>query len=266
MKRLFFNGVLAFTFVVLGVAAIGCQDQNQAGGLGSGPGKLEIVGGDTVDWGDVGGGKLDRKLKLVNAGGDSLRIFEVKPSCGCTATEIDKELLMPGDTATVGITMDVHGRKGEYVKYVNIMTSDSTTGGTRRVTLRANVIQEIEVDPGYFSIVNVKPGEKGSATITLRNVSDHAVTIQPPKAAGSTLIDVTFSMKQAITLQPGDSTQVTATAITLEKAPAGVDYLFTTDSKMTPEITARLNLITMADETIDASTGTGAPPVRMQGK
>ncbi len=263
MKIMSFNAVLIVLLTVVGLTAIGCQDQNPGGGDLSGPARLEIVGGDTIDWGEVGGGKLQHQLKLVNVGGDSLHIMEVKPSCGCTTTKIDKEVLKPGDTATVGVTMDVAGRKGEYIKHVNIMSSDTTTGGMRQVTLRAFVEQEIEADPGYFAVVNVKPGERGSASMTFRNVSDHAVTIQPPKAAAATLVDVSFDMKKPVTLQPGDSLRVTASAVTLNAAPAPAEFIFETDSKKTPEITARLTVHTVSDVTIDASAG--APPVGMPG-
>ena len=251
-----------FGMIALMVAGItACQEQAPEA---SGPPMLSIVGGDTVDWGEVGGGKLEHQMKLVNNGGDSLNIVEVKPSCGCTATEIDKNLLMPGDTATVGITMDVTGRKGEYTKYVNITSNDSTHGGLHRVTLRAFVIQEIEAEPNYFGIMDVKPGEKGSASITLKNVSDKAITIQAPKPAGSTLVDVSFDMKEPHTLQPGESFEVTATAVALNSAPAPTDFVFETDSEKTPEVHAKVQVLTQADGGPNVSSST--PQISLGGK
>ena len=241
-------------------AAVSCQKQGE--GNQDLPPTLGIVGGDTLDWGEVGSGKLESVLQLVNVGGGTLRITQVKPSCGCTTTAIDKEEVASGDTATIGVTMDVTGRQGDYIKHIAITTNDSSEA-TRRITLKAHVVQDLIADPGYLAIADLKPGEKGSASITLRNVSDKPITIQKPKEVGSTLMTVKFDMTGPTTLQPGDSLQVTATAVTLNPAPAPAQYIFATDSEMTPELKVRLNVHTIADATVDASGGTppiGIPP------
>ncbi len=235
--------ILSFSFLpALLIGAVGCDES--AGGNpapGTGAPRLEIVGGDTIDWGEVGGGSLEHELKLVNAGGEILNISEVKPACGCTTAPIDKEELAYGDTATIKVTMDVATRTGPTEKTITITTNDSTNP-QRIVYLRANVVREVYAEPPYFAITNPAPGASGSATISLVNTGTSPVTIQPPKVNGTTVMHITFDMTAPKTLQPGDTVQVTATAMSPDDKPAQVPVVFATDNPKNPEIAVSLNV------------------------
>ena len=91
-----------------------------------GPPKIQIIGGETINWGQVGPGVLKQAMKITNVGGDTLLINDVKASCGCTTAPLDKKVLMPGDTATVNVSMDVNNRSGEQHKSITITSNDST--------------------------------------------------------------------------------------------------------------------------------------------
>lgn len=227
---------------VLLLGLVGCSEQEA--GTAADPNAaptLEIVGGDTIDWGEVGGGELERELKLVNAGGGTLEILNIKPSCGCTTAPIDKDKLASGEEATVKVTMDVATRTGPTQKTITITTSDSLNP-TRIVYLKANVVQDIATIPSHFLISDVQPGETGSSTINIVNTSTGPVTIQPPKLDGSTVMRVTFDMKRAETLAPGDSLLVTASVTTPDPKPSSVPVTFATNSKRTKEIRVTLNV------------------------
>src|SRR5438552_3085670 len=75
--------------------------------------KLVVVGGDTVDWGKRGPGVLKHTIKLTNAGGDTLKIAGVHPSCGCTTAPLDRNVLLTGDTATIDVKVDVPAASGD---------------------------------------------------------------------------------------------------------------------------------------------------------
>ena len=159
----FMKPIRLFSLLSLGVGAVlfqGCQESGAS--TPNGPPKLQVVGGDTVNWGEVGGGKLQHSLKIVNVGGDTLKIAEVKPSCGCTTAPLDKQELLTGDTATINLTMDVAGKHGPTSKTLRVTTNDSTSPVTT-VFLKANVVQHIVAEPGYFSISNLEPGAEGSS-------------------------------------------------------------------------------------------------------
>ena len=68
-----------------------------ASAAASAQGTLEIIGGDTYDWGTVAPGKLTTTVEVKNTGAQDLKITEVRPGCGCTAAPIDKNLLNPNE-------------------------------------------------------------------------------------------------------------------------------------------------------------------------
>lgn len=237
------------------VAVVGCQEQGaDAANM---PPKLEVVGGETVDWGDVGDGKLEHTLKIVNVGGDTLRISDVKPSCGCTTAPLDKDMLLAGDTAIVHLTMDVAGRQGATTKSLRIMSNDSTSP-TTTVQLKANVIQHVVANPNYFNVSDVEPGKEGSSTIQLVNVGKEPVTVQPPKELDTPLMAVQFDMKEPVTLQVGDSLAVTVRATPLNSGVSSAAYVFKTDSKMSPEVKVSLTVATRAGSPTGTVQGTSA--------
>lgn len=234
----------------------GCAEN---AGASDAPPKLAVVGGDTVDWGEVGGGELKHSLRIVNVGGDTLKIAEVKPSCGCTTAPLDKDILLSGDTATINVTMDVAGRTGETMKTLRISTNDSTAPITT-VYLKATVVQEIVAEPAYFFINDIESGQEGSGSITLRNVGTQAVTVQPPKEQDVPLMAVRFDMMKPVTLQPNDSLVVTAYATPLNPGSSQAHYIFTTDSKKTPQIKATLSVNTKASSPTGIATSPQVKP------
>lgn len=69
-------------------------------------GKVEVVGGDSYNWGKVAPGRLKATIVVRNAGTGPLKISHVQPSCGCTSSPIDRNLLQPGETGSISVTLD----------------------------------------------------------------------------------------------------------------------------------------------------------------
>ncbi len=80
--------------------------------------KIEIVGGDTYDWGTVKrtDDPLRAKIKIKNVGTEVLKITEVKPGCGCTTAPLDKNELKPGEEASLDVTLRITGYQGNVTK------------------------------------------------------------------------------------------------------------------------------------------------------
>ncbi|MFM8568732.1 MAG: DUF1573 domain-containing protein, partial [Candidatus Kapaibacterium sp.] len=92
----------------------------------SGDPKLEIVGGDTYDWGNVKpkDSPLKAKIKLTNTGVGTLYIKEVKAGCGCTATKIDKDTLNQGESGIVDVSLNVATGTGLVTKTITVYSND----------------------------------------------------------------------------------------------------------------------------------------------
>lgn len=86
------------------------------------------------------GDKLTTTFMIRNNGRDELQILKVKPSCGCTITEIDRKILKNGESAKLNITFDSAGKDGLQEKHINIYTNDPKNFNTV-ISLKAKIIK-----------------------------------------------------------------------------------------------------------------------------
>lgn len=173
--------------------------------------KMEIVGGNTYNWGNVNAKQtpLQATVKIVNKGNEVLNVTGVKPGCGCTAAPIDKDKLSPGDTATVKVSLNVGASSGDLTKSITI-TSNDPTASTVIYSLKANIIRAVQILPSqYFVFTGMTPGQKSSANVSIKNNSDKEITLSDFEATNGLTID----WKQNKTLKAGEQAQVTATYI-----------------------------------------------------
>ncbi len=223
----------------------GCIERQAQSGpeRGSKP-KIEIVGGETVNWGDTGPGILKKTVKITNAGGDTLRIGGVRPSCGCTTAPLDKQVLGPGDTATMDISMDVKTKAGQQTKSIVITSNDSTRSNLSLV-LRANVQRQMVASPDIFPLISdVKPGAEGTSKIQLINTGEAPVTVQPPTMASPGGLLVRFDMTEPKTVPPGDSVEIVVHARSVRPGVNSGEVVLRSDSRINPELTVALSVNT----------------------
>jgi len=217
-----------------------CQEPKPGMAAADGPPKIEVVGGETVSWGEVGPGVLKHALQITNVGGDTLRISDVKASCGCTTAPLDKKVLLPGDTATVNISMDVSNRTGEQHKSITITSNDSTRSSIS-VGLTATVVRDVVATPEYFPPINdATKGHEDSTSVELRNAGEQPITIQPPVLTKAAEMIIRFDMDAPVTLQPGEARRVVAFVKPIKDGTSTAEVVFSTDGKREKEV--KLNL------------------------
>jgi|GEM_PF-683061 len=77
------------------------------------------------DFGSVlKGDTVKTSFVLKNEGKNTLIIRKIQPSCGCTASKVDKMEIPAGDSATIQIEFNTLGREGEDLKTLTIITND----------------------------------------------------------------------------------------------------------------------------------------------
>jgi hypothetical protein len=213
-----------------------------ASGVGTGQTepRIEVVGGDTVDWGRVPPQVLKKTILITNSGGDTLKIAKVQPSCGCTTAPLDKNVLAPGDTARVSVSVDVASHSGPIQKSLTITSNDSTRPDVH-ITLKADLVRDVEAEPAFFPPVMGKIGAEDSTSVVVRNTSNAAVTIQPPVIYEAAEMTVSFPMKNAVTLNPGDSMRVVAMVKPLKEGYLSTDVILATSSRNDKELKLRLS-------------------------
>lgn len=70
------------------------------------------------------GAKVTHNFLLKNVGNDTLKITNVRKSCGCTAAPLRKSILPPGDTTLLEVTFNSGSYQGAVSKAVYVESSD----------------------------------------------------------------------------------------------------------------------------------------------
>lgn len=105
-----------------------------------------VVPEKVKDMGTVAQGEqLDVAFKLVNEGDEPLVIKAVRPTCGCTVADYDREIA-PGKTGEVRATLDTSEFSGPISKSILIMTNDPETP-TMTAVIKTVVHPYVEVLP-----------------------------------------------------------------------------------------------------------------------
>lgn len=74
---------------------------------------------------------------LTNLGTDTLKITDVKPECGCTASELNKFTLAPGENTTLKLTYSTSNAYGGFEKRVAIYTN--TNPAVKSISIKGTV-------------------------------------------------------------------------------------------------------------------------------
>lgn len=220
--------------------------------------KMEIVGGETYDWGKVVVNdnplkmvSLDGSVTIKNVGNKDLIIDTVKVGCGCTTPTYEaKKPIKPGGTTTLKIGLNVGLQSGELMKNLTIFANDDPNKQGRVMYLKANIFRPITLNPQSLNFAEVKVGEVTTAKTTIKNNDTKPFVISRLFATKGIKID----HKGPVTIKPGDTLQVTATYVGKDRGYFNGNLIVEADNPDFPpfEISAYGN-IKGADGTDDPS-------------
>ena len=202
------NRIILSIMIVFTVLLVNCNAEPKQTQPVSQP-KLEIIGGDTYDWGKVSpkDDPLKTTVVLKNTGNDTLVISEVKPACGCTSAPLYKTKLFPGDTTGLNITLRIGTAAHDLTKTVRI-TSNDPVNTNKMLILKANVFHPVQVSPNpYFAFNVMKVGSESSSTLKIKNNTDKLVTLSKFEITPEGLV---INLKDGQTIKPGEEIDITA--------------------------------------------------------
>jgi len=194
-----------------------------------------------VDLGTIYAGmKKQGKIVLTNTGNDTLRIYSIQPSCGCTTVKQPKSILLPFESDVAEVEFNSSGYRGKVEKHITITTNDPLYQNVF-IKLIADVKQEIE-STNHSSLLwfgNVGLGKTLVQETTLKNISDHKIKIINFTTSSSSM-SVLLEKK---TLNPNDTLSVQVT-VKPEKLGYGNDnFTIETDSKNQPFVEIRATYV-----------------------
>ncbi|MCX7929802.1 MAG: DUF1573 domain-containing protein [Chlorobi bacterium] len=175
--------------------------------------KLEIVGGETYDWGKVVVKNnplklvtLETEVTLKNTGNKTLIIDTVKVGCGCTTPQLESKVIEPGKSTKLRIGLNVGLNSGELLKNLTIYSNADPENTGRIMYLKANIFRPITITPNACNFPEIKVGEVAKSSVTLKNndTRPHIISMLFPTKG------ITIDKKAPITIAPGDTLQINA--------------------------------------------------------
>jgi mono/diheme cytochrome c family protein len=89
-------------------------------------GQSSLFDRNRIDLGELIEGKTySRDIRLRNTSKQVITIDGIETSCGCTKVEAVNRIIMPGDYASLNVTVDTSGKSGPVTKSIYIRTNAS---------------------------------------------------------------------------------------------------------------------------------------------
>lgn len=94
---------------------------------------------DTWDFGKVKHGEiLKHAFSLKNTTGKTLNIINISTSCGCTASEVKKKVILPGEESLIEVSFNTKNYSGDVKQYVYV-TTDNKEESFLRFIIKAKI-------------------------------------------------------------------------------------------------------------------------------
>ncbi len=159
------------------------------------------------------------KFRFTNIGTTSLKITDLRPSCGCTTAFLEKKEYGPGESGEIEARFKFDGRLGHQEKWV-VVTTDWVPPQPTVLRLTVNIPEAITIDP---ELVVWRVGDQLKPKTVRIAISDEipakVVSVQANNAA------VKLELRE---IRPGKELEVKVTPTTTSQ-PGSATLLIRTD-------------------------------------
>lgn len=188
---------------------------------------IEVYSELTLDQTSVDLGKISDeepknvKVSFKNTGTGVLSISQVKGSCGCTVPALAKNDYKPGETGTIEVTFNPHGKRGQQHTTVTV-TSNDRFEPNKTIAILSDVRPNVMWDPQVVAFNQVQKGKGGTimlkVTSRLDNFEINDITTTNPDAFEAKVLE-----SKTETLDDGKPGKVTTIEVKLKPGtPVGM--------------------------------------------
>lgn len=136
------------------------------------------------DFGDVGPRTNNIcEFKFTNAGNSTLKIGEIKNTCGCTPFVLEKRQYEPGESGTLKVNYLSEAQYGQTTKNLEIYSNDRAQP---RITLqvKANIMMKVDYEPKTLSLLLNKENAD-CPQITVKSIDNQPFSINSFKSTAN---------------------------------------------------------------------------------
>lgn len=153
-------------------------------------------------------------FQFENTGSSPLEITKIKSSCGCTTTQLDKKLYLPGESGEIVATFEFEGRTGRQTKVVDVYVDGYEE--PVRLVMRTTIPRVLSIKPAYHTWKRGDPVEPKYSEISVE--VEEAVSLTEVIASDSSMAT------ELETIEPGKRYRLKLTpADTAEKTQIDID-------------------------------------------
>ena len=167
---------LRFRLLITAAVAVLLAGAGSAVNAAEGPNM--VVPEKVKDMGKVAQGDvLDVDFEIVNEGDETLEIKAVRPTCGCTVADFDREIA-PGKSGFIKAKLETRDFTGPISKSILVMTNDPQDP-TMTLVIKTKVHPYVQVLPRAlvrFNAVQHEPMEQKVTVVADEDVKDFQVT------------------------------------------------------------------------------------------
>jgi len=151
-------------------------------------------------------GKISCRFRLYSSGQDTLRITNVRTSCGCTQAPLDKKVVPPGDSTEVEVVFNTGQYSGKVTKTAYIATN--TGEPEKQVTITAEVLTHADstfpviIKPCILDLIQSREKNHREMKFSIQNVSAAELVPQMVAFPGE-MFDVRLPKR----IKPGESAE-----------------------------------------------------------
>lgn len=152
---------------------------------------VQLVSPPLIDLGKVQEGfTADGEICFLNCGKEPFTIKKIRTGCGCTATQIEKEIYAPGDTARIHFSIDTRGFRNVVRKTITVLFQEEEMENLK-YTLQMHVFSELELSPRFISFrhIPLNPDTVLTEYFSIQNNSEKSIHIKKI-SSNSDLIEV----------------------------------------------------------------------------
>jgi hypothetical protein len=115
-------------------------------------------------------------FKLKNSGTTNLVISAIRPACGCTAANLTRQTIPPGESAELSTQLTLAGRSGELHKSILIESNDPANPALQ-LALVGKTAADFEIQPSLLVLRKDSPSKPATGSVQIRATDGSAFEI-----------------------------------------------------------------------------------------